>query len=161
MSTKKVFAKVTEEQLFCESKVSYSFKVKPAERIKIGCSNDSYSAFYGSWDKGNIELFETFKAMYLNRANEVLCIQTMSTGGVAACLVDTKLIFLTAVLCVASSIIVCHNHPSNNLKPSASDIDLTKRLAKGAELLDMKLLDSLIVTNSGYLSFADECILSF
>ena len=69
---------------------------------------------------------------------------------------DPKLIFAAALKACASSIILAHNHPSGNLKPSQSDIDLTRKLKDGGKLLEIQMLDHIIVTTEGYYSFADE-----
>jgi len=74
------------------------------------------------------------------------------TGTVA----DPKVIFNKALAKSACSLIVAHNHPSGNLKPSRADIDLTKKLKNAGQMLDLPLLDHLIITASGYYSFADE-----
>lgn len=102
---------------------------------------------------------EQFYAMYLNRANHVLGVDRISSGGISGTVVDTRLICKPAIMQLASSVIVAHNHPSGNLKPSSADIEITKKLKEGLKLFDIKLLDHLIITDSGYLSFADEAML--
>ncbi len=103
---------------------------------------------------------EEFWIILLNRANKVVVTQKLSMGGISGTVADPKLIFKSAIDHKVSSIILCHNHPSGNLKPSSADIDLTKKLSSGARLLDMQVLDHLIYTDRGYLSFADEGWLS-
>ena len=83
----------------------------------------------------------------------------MSKGGITGTLVDTRLVFKRAIELTATSIILCHNHPSGTLKPSASDISLTKKIKKGGEVLDIKILDHIIITEGSYYSFADEGVL--
>jgi DNA repair protein RadC len=94
--------------------------------------------------------------MLLNRANKILRIFTVSTGGVAGTVADPKVIFATALKGNASSIILAHNHPSGNLKPSEADRQLTNRLTQAGKLLDISVLDHLIITAEEYFSFADE-----
>lgn len=94
--------------------------------------------------------------MVLNRNNEVLGICPLSRGGVSGTIVDAKLVFSIALKCNASSIIVAHNHPSGNLKPSDADIKLTKKLKQAAAYLDIQFLDHVIVTKNGYTSFSDK-----
>jgi DNA repair protein RadC len=102
---------------------------------------------------------EEFWILILNRANKVMAREQISLGGVAGTVVDAKVVFRKAIEGMASSIILVHNHPSGNLQPSQQDIDLTKKLKKAGETLDIAVLDHLIVTESGYFSFADESLL--
>jgi len=83
----------------------------------------------------------------------------MSKGGITGTLVDSRLIFKQALELSATGLILCHNHPSGTLKPSASDISLTNKIKKGGDVLDIKVLDHLIITEKEYYSFADEGIL--
>ncbi len=92
----------------------------------------------------------------LNRANLVIKKELISRGGVAGTVVDTKIIFKTAIGNHASSIIVCHNHPSGNLKPSEADIKITKNIKEAGKIMEIPLLDHLIITDNGFYSFADE-----
>src|SRR5690606_18084240 len=124
-----------------EIKLSYRNKVKPCDRPKVTCSTDSYNVLKESWDTGKIEFVEQFKVLLLNRANRVLGLYEVSTGGVAGTVADPKLIFAAALKACASGIILCHNHPSGNLKPSAADLQLTKKMKQGGELLDIPVLD--------------------
>ncbi|MBB6611754.1 JAB domain-containing protein [Pontibacter sp. Tf4] len=142
-----------------EVKLTYRNRVKPSERPQVTCSTDSYKVLKGSWDTGKIEFVEQFKVLLLNRANRVLGIFEVSTGGVAGTVADPKLIFVAALKACASGIILCHNHPSGNLKPSTADLQLTQKMKKGAGLLDIALLDHLILTSDTYYSMADEGLL--
>jgi len=103
--------------------------------------------------------FEEFWILILNRSNEVLSRKRISQGGVSGTVADNKLIFKYTLEELGSSLIVLHNHPSGNLKPSKADEELTKKIKKAAENLDIQLLDHLIVHNDGYFSFADEGLL--
>ena len=80
----------------------------------------------------------------------------MSKGGITGTMVDSRLIFKRALEISATGIILCHNHPSGNIKPSSSDINLTKKIKKGGELLDINVLDHVIITEKDYFSFADK-----
>lgn len=139
-----------------EIKVIYRPKFKASERPRICCSKDIYEILYQNWDMNKMELQEQFKVILLNRGNKVLGIFEVSTGGIAGTIADPKLIFGTALKGGASSIILAHNHPSGNLKPSQADINLTRKIKNGGELLDVAVLDHLIVTAEGFYSFADE-----
>lgn len=99
---------------------------------------------------------EEFWLLMLNRANSVIKKELISRGGVAGTVVDTKIIFKTAVDNHASSIIICHNHPSGNLKPSEADLRITKNLKEAGKIMEIALLDHLIITESGFYSFVDE-----
>ena len=99
---------------------------------------------------------EEFWILLLNRSNRIIGKSKVSQGGVAGTVIDTKLIMKSAIENLASSIILCHNHPSGNLNPSGSDIDITNKIKTAANCLDMKLLDHIIVTDHSYYSFLDE-----
>ena len=102
---------------------------------------------------------EEFWIIFLNNANKIQLKTQMSKGGITGTLVDTRLIFKRALELAATGLILCHNHPSGTLKPSASDINLTNKIKKGGEVLDIKVLDHIIITEEKYYSFADEGIL--
>ncbi len=92
-------------------------------------------------------------------SNKVLGVCKISIGGLAGTVTDPKKIFQTALKANAASVILCHNHPSGNLKPSKSDIEITKKCVEAGNFLDLKVLDHVIVTRDGYFSFADEGML--
>lgn len=127
-------------------------KTKP----KITCSADAYNCISGSLEDLN---HEEFKVLMLNRNNLVTRIETISVGGVAGTVVDPKIIFKRALDYQASSIILSHNHPSGNLKPSVQDKNITQQLVQAGKLLDIKVLDHIIVSSAGYFSFLDEGLL--
>lgn len=141
-----------------EIELCYRSNVKPSLRPKISRSKDAHEILFNSWNKDKIELVEQFKVMLLNRANKVLGIFELSTGGISGTVADPKLIFVAALKGGASGIIVSHCHPSGNLTASQSDIDLTKKLKEAGKFLEIQLLDHIILTpeNDKYLSFADE-----
>ncbi len=102
---------------------------------------------------------EEFWIMLLNRANEVLSKLCISKGGISGTVVDSRLIFKPALMKLASGIILFHNHPSGNLKPSAPDLKLTKKIIKAGITLDIQVLDHLILSQKSYFSFKDEGLL--
>lgn len=123
------------------------------KRDKISTSKDAFEIIrYSMMDLPH----EEFWLMILNRANAVIKKELISRGGVAGTVVDTKIIFKTAIEHYASSIIICHNHPSGNLKPSEADIRITKNIKEAGKIMEIPLVDHLIITNTGYYSFADE-----
>lgn len=99
---------------------------------------------------------EVFCVLFMNRSNKVNHTEIISTGGISGTFADPKIIFKKALECQAVNILICHNHPSGNLKPSNADIDLTKRIIAIAQLLEIKVVDHLIVSEEGFYSFADE-----
>lgn len=99
---------------------------------------------------------EEFWIILMNRANKVISKERISIGGVSSTLVDPKIVFKKALRNLASYIILVHNHPSGNLKPSMADIDLTKNLVQAAEFLEIGILDHLIIADDQYFSFADN-----
>lgn len=99
---------------------------------------------------------EEFWIVYLNNSNKILHKSQLSSGGLTGTVVDVRLVFKKAVEINSTAIILCHNHPSGNTKPSDADIQLTKKMKLGGETLDVKVLDHLIITEKAYFSFADE-----
>lgn len=123
------------------------------DKTQITSSSDIYNLF----QPVIAELpHEEFWAVYLNRSNKIIEKTKLSQGGVAGTVIDIKLVLKNALQLLASSIIVCHNHPSGNLQPSQADKDITTKLAKAANLLDIKVLDHIIVVEDNYYSFADN-----
>lgn len=99
---------------------------------------------------------EIFSIVYLNRANRVMNIEVISTGGMTSTTVDSRIILRRALEEHATGLILCHNHPSGNLQASDADLRLTRQLKEACRFLDIKLMDHIIVSAEGYLSFADE-----
>lgn len=102
---------------------------------------------------------EEFHVLLLNRANTVIKRIRISQGGVNGTVVDSRLIFKPAIDMLASGLILAHNHPSGKVKPSQSDIHLTKKLKEAGKVLDINILDHLIIGHKTYYSFADEGII--
>lgn len=130
-------------------------ETKIAKREKITTSKDVYELMRPSM----MDLpHEEFWMLMLNRANSVIKKELISRGGIAGTVVDSKLIFKTALENYTCSIIICHNHPSGNLKPSEQDIKITKNIKEAGKIMEIQLLDHLIITENGFYSFADEGI---
>jgi len=102
---------------------------------------------------------EEFWVLLLNTQYHVVEKKCLSKGEISETTVDIRLLFKSALQCGATAIIVAHNHPSGVLKPSTSDIQLTQKIKKAGENMDIKLLDHLIIFKKGYFSFADEKLL--
>lgn len=148
--------KETRQYQVAEIQLTYKSNVKPSQRPKINSSRDAHNVLQETWDQTKIELVEQFKVMLTNRANKVLGIFEVSTGGISGTVADPKLIFAAAIKAAASGIILSHNHPSGNLQPSQADIDLTRKIKEAGRFLEIQLLDHIIITTEGYYSFADE-----
>lgn len=142
-----------------EIQLHYLNPVRTKDRIKITTSKQAADLLVDNWSD-LIGLLEEFMILLLDRSNNVLGKYLVSKGGVAGTVVDAKIIFACALKTCASGIILAHNHPSGNTKPSNQDIQITKKLVAGAKLLDMQILDHLILTPyDTYYSFADEGLL--
>lgn len=101
---------------------------------------------------------EEFWVLYLNNANKVLSTQQQGKGGITGTTVDVRLVFKTALEIGATSIILCHNHPSGNLIPSEADKQITKKIKSAGQNLEIHVLDHVIITENGYYSFVDSNI---
>ncbi|HEX4852434.1 MAG TPA: DNA repair protein RadC, partial [Puia sp.] len=99
---------------------------------------------------------EVFAVVYMNRANKVNHFEIISRGGITGTVADPRIILKKALEEDAVNIILCHNHPSGNLRPSKADEELTSKIIKAASYFDIKVLDHIIVSEEGYFSFADE-----
>lgn len=126
---------------------------------KISSSNDAAKIareIYENSKYDDIETYESFYVMFLNRSNIPTGYIKISQGGVAGTVVDVKLIMKCALDVLAQGLILIHNHPSGNLEPSSADLSITEKVKKTLELLEMSLLDHIILTPNHYYSFADE-----
>lgn len=124
-------------------------------KVKIKSSKDSADfirQFYGD----DLEIYESFFLLLLNRANDTIGYAKISQGGVCGTVVDVKIIAKYAVDSLASAVILAHNHPSGTLSPSAQDIEITKKIKQALSLLEIKVLDHIILTSDNYYSFLDE-----
>ena len=102
---------------------------------------------------------EVFAVAYLNQANKINHVETISKGGITGTVADPRIILRKALEERAVSLVLCHNHPSGSLKPSRQDEDITRKIKEAAKLFDIKVLDHIIVSEAGYFSFADEGLL--
>jgi DNA repair protein RadC len=103
-----------------------------------------------------MEYREEFMILLLNRANKILGWVKISAGGTTGTIADPKMIFQAALLANAAAIVLCHNHPSDNLQPSEGDRQITKKLVEAGRLLDISVIDHVILTENSFFSFADE-----
>lgn len=123
---------------------------------KVTRSEEVATFIRKTYGDGEIELQEAFVILYLNTANEIIGYYKHTKGAIAATIVDTRIVFSVALQCLATSMILSHNHPSGNIQPSEADIRLTNKLEQAGELLEIRVLDHVIVTKNNYYSFADH-----
>lgn len=137
-------------------KLSYKRKVAPDNLYTVKNSEDAYHVFKDIFNADTIEWTEEIVLICLSTANKVVGYYKVGAGGLTSVTIDQRVVFSIALTCGATKIMLAHNHPSGNLKPSNADIELTNRISKSGELLDITLLDHLIITKKGYYSFGDE-----
>jgi DNA repair protein RadC len=124
-------------------------------KVKI---SESFQAaqFIRQFYSGDIDIFESSFILLLNRQNLTIGFAKLSQGGINSTIIDPRIVAHYAVKALATSVILCHNHPSGNLKPSEADLMLTKKVYAGLELLDIALLDHIILTSTQFYSLADN-----
>jgi len=130
-------------------------KKQEIETTRI-CSSKEVSDFAKKIFPVDVNYREAMICLFLNRANKIIGYTSMSIGGTSGTVCDPKMVFQHALLSNASGIVLVHNHPSGNLRPSEQDIELTKKIKNGGEFLEIILIDHLIITEESYYSFADE-----
>ncbi len=123
---------------------------------KITSSKDAFEIFQNY--VSDIQ-YEEFWIIILNRSNHIIKTLSISEGGVAGTVVDPKKIFKLALENNASSLVLCHNHPSGNIQPSEADFRITKKIINAGEMLEIKIIDHLIIGDEKYFSFADQGVL--
>jgi DNA repair protein RadC len=131
---------------------------RPSEFIckQLKNSKDSRDIFFQLFED-NIDIYESMFAVYLNRANKTIGFVRISQGGLSGTVVDIRIILKYAIESLASSVIICHNHPSGNHLPSEADKRVTTKLKQACDILEIKLLDHIIITSTdAYYSFADN-----
>lgn len=126
---------------------------------KIENSRKSFELMLEEWNENTLQMQEEVKLLLLNRSNKVLGVYCLAKGGISGCIVDVRIILSVALKSLATGIILVHNHPSGNLKPSQDDLKITQKLKESCKLLDITLLDHLIITKDSYFSFVDEGLL--
>lgn len=139
--------------------IKFSKKIPVDSLITITGAESAAAAFRQIFDADTICWREEMLMLCLNQANKVVGFYKVSSGGMTGTVADSKIIMTIALQSVSTSIIIAHNHPSGNLKPSSADIDLTKKIKAAGELLDIKLLDHLIITDESFISFTEEGII--
>lgn len=141
------------------SEILVSYRPNKITNSIITTSFDAVSIVRAIWDENTIEMQEEVKVILLNQSNTALGVYNLSKGGINSSLVDVRIILSVALKCLATGIILVHNHPSGNLKPSSSDLSIVKKLQESCKLLDITLFDSIIITKESYMSFGDDGLL--
>ena len=139
--------------------VELSYKSNFRSLHKATCSEDAYRYLLSTYREGTICYKEYFKVLFLNQANQILGYTLISEGGITETCADVRVILQAALLTNSVAIILAHNHPSGNLKPSKQDMEITKQVKDAAQLMRIKVLDHLIISDAGYYSLADEGLL--
>ena len=125
------------------------------KKVKITNSKDSADFFRELWDD-SIGIYESFFCIYLNNANNTIGWYKVSQGGITGTVADPRLIIKKALDVLAIGIIMCHNHPSGQLRPSEQDLQLTEKIKQVGKFLDIQVLDHIILTEESYYSFSDN-----
>ena len=123
------------------------------DKVRISGSQDVYALFQPLIADLS---HEEFWVLLLNRSNRVIDNIRISQGGISGTVIDVRLILKNALDRLASSLILCHNHPSGNLKPSEADIKITSKITHAGKTMDIQLLDHIIIADNSYFSFSDE-----
>ncbi|GEN74630.1 RadC family protein [Chryseobacterium hagamense] len=126
------------------------------EKSLIACSNDGYQILRKYLSDLRTE---EFWAIFLNQSNRVLHFTQLTHGGINQSIVDVRILFKTALDHYATAIIIAHNHPSGNLRPSKEDLEITRRIKEAGKMLNIQLLDHLIITQNSYFSLSDDGLL--
>lgn len=142
-----------------EIKISYR-EHRISEAPQLTSSRDVAALLHHNWDADTLALKESFKILLLNNSNRVKGTYQVSDGGITGTVVDLRILFAVVLKTLSVAIILAHNHPSGNLKPSQPDKQLTQKIKRAAALFDIKVLDHLIIVPNGdYFSFADNGML--
>jgi DNA repair protein RadC len=137
-------------------KIKIKVTVSKGDKVILNTPEGTYEILRSIFDSDTINWTESMVLVCLNRQNQIIGYNKIASGGFSGVVCDPKVVMTLALQCAASSIILCHNHPSGNLKPSKSDIDITSKIKNACNYLDVKLLDHIIITDDGYLSLANE-----
>ncbi|TSA24349.1 MAG: DNA repair protein [Bacteroidetes bacterium] len=138
-----------------EIEITYRNRIQPSQMRHVSRSGDANDIFRDIWSD-RMDYIEEFYILLVNRANKVLGYTRISQGGLSGTVVDPKPIFQAALKGNACSIILAHNHPSGNTKPSEADIRITGKIVEVGKALELPVLDHLILAGDEFFSFADN-----
>ena len=137
------------------SEFSLKYTKTDIQKTKVTTS-ESASNVIRKFYFDDINIYESFFILLLNRANNTTGFAKISQGGTAGTVVDIKIIAKYAVDSLSPNVIICHNHPSGNKQPSDADLNITRKIKDALLLLDIKLIDHIIITENDFYSFADN-----
>lgn len=137
--------------------VEYSLRAEKQEFpiVKVRSAEDAAN-FARQFYHEDINIYESSFILLMNQASNVMGYAKISQGGICSTIVDIRLVAKYAIDCLAASVILIHNHPSGNIRPSTEDIRLAGKMRDGLKILEVKFLDSIIITDGSYLSMSDE-----
>ncbi|WDF63173.1 JAB domain-containing protein [Flavobacterium sp. KACC 22763] len=138
------------------AEINVSYSTNQPKKIALNNCRQTFDFILSQWNLDIIDFQEECKVILLNRMNNVLGIYSLSKGGSSGTVVDIRIILGIALKCNASGIILAHNHPSGNLKPSEADRRITRRLKDSCDLLEITLLDHIIISRSSFFSFTED-----
>ena len=138
------------------TEILISYKNKNQDAVKVSSSVEVYNFILNHWDDDTLDIQENVKILLLNSSNTILGVYDVSRGGINSTVIDLRLVLSVALKCLASSIILVHNHPSGNINPSEQDREFTKKIKSACKFLEIQLFDHIIITRHDYYSFADN-----
>lgn len=138
------------------TEILISYKNKNQDAVKVSSSVEVYNFILNHWDDDTLDIQENVKMLLLNSSNTILGVYDVSRGGINSTVIDLRLVLSVALKCLASSIILVHNHPSENINPSEQDREFTKKIKSACKFLEIQLFDHIIITRHDYYSFADN-----
>ncbi|RMZ60377.1 DNA repair protein [Chryseobacterium nematophagum] len=134
--------------------IQVSYHTENRDKIRLQSAKDTFDFILSQWNIDLIEFQEEAKIILLNGRNDVLGVYDLAKGGISSAIVDVRVIMSIALKCNATNLILVHNHPSGDLKPSKADEKITYQIKEAAELLHIRLLDHLIISKYDYYSFS-------
>ena len=138
------------------TEILISYKNKNQDAVKVSSSVEVYNFILNHWDDDTLDIQENVKMLLLNSSNTILGVYDVSRGGINSTVIDLRLVLSVALKCLASSIILVHNHHSGNINPSEQDREFTKKIKSACKFLEIQLFEHIIITRYDYFSFADN-----
>lgn len=138
------------------TEIFLSYKNKNSKSVQLTNSDDVYKFILNHWDDNTLDAQENVKMILMNASNQVIGVYDMSKGGITSTVVDIRLVLSVALKCLATNIILVHNHPSGSTNPSEQDKELTKKFQSACKFLEINFLDHLVISRYDYFSFADN-----
>lgn len=130
-------------------------KESDIEKVRITSALDAYNCIKKFYDS-DIDIYESSFMLLLDRKNMTIGWVKLSQGGLNGTVMDVRLIAKYALSSLCNSVILAHNHPSGNTEPSKQDVDITEKIKKGLEYIEVTFLDNIIISKDSYYSFADN-----